>query len=150
MRGDTFGPLSGARALTVSHDARAEASCFADEVAIDFPLVAFAVDRIRRGLVADEPPARWSTTIHVSEHDARRGTTVPLDVPMRLTCRHCGGRGESWSEPCRHCDGSGVELVHRGLQVSVPAGVLDGERFHFTVTFPQHTPARIELRVLVG
>jgi hypothetical protein len=151
MSGDTFRPLGGDHVAVVSADnSRIEVSCFADEVVIDFPSVAFAVDRIRRGFLADESPARWHSTVRISDQQARRGTTVPLEVPVRLTCHQCGGRGESWTEPCQHCSGSGTVLMHHVLQVTVPAGVLDGDRFHFTVAPRQHTPTRIELHVLVG
>jgi len=151
MSGDTFRPPSGDRvALLSSDDGRVDLRCFADEVVIDFPSVAFAVDRIRRGFLVDEPPARWMTALHLSSDQARRGITVPLEVPVRLTCHECGGRGESWTEPCGHCGGSGTVLMHHVLQVTVPPGVLDGDRFHFTVVPRQHTPTRIELHVLVG
>ena len=151
MSGDTFRPLGGDRvALLASDDGRADVSCFADEVVIDFPSVALAVDRIRRGFLVDEPPARWTTAIRLSSDQARRGVTVPLEIPVRLTCHRCGGRGESWTELCGHCDGSGTVRMHHVLQVTVPARVLDGDRFHFTVAPRQHTPTRIELHVLVG
>jgi hypothetical protein len=39
-------------------------------------------------------------------------------------------------------------MRHR-VQVSVPAGVLDGASFQFSVTPRHHLPTRVELRVLV-
>jgi len=78
------------------------------------------------------------------------GATVPLEVPVRCTCHSCGGRGETWTEPCTRCEGSGNELLRHQLQVSVPAGVSDGTRFHFTVTPKHDPPTRIELHVLVA
>lgn len=151
MSGDTFRPLGRDHgAVATSDNGRVEVNCFADEVVIDFPSVALAVDRIRRGFLVDEPPARWTTTVRLSDHQSRRGATVPLEVPVRLMCHQCGGRGESWTEPCQHCRGSGMVLMHHVLQVTLPAGVLDGDRFRFTVAPRQHTPTRIELHVLVG
>jgi hypothetical protein len=41
-------------------------------------------------------------------------------------------------------------VLHHVVQVTIPAGVLDGDRFHFTVTPRHHAPSRVELRVLVG
>jgi hypothetical protein len=150
MSGDGFRPLGGDfLALMSREDGRVDVRCFADDVVIDFPSVALAVDRIRRGFLADEPPARWQTSVHLSVMEARRGTTVPLEVPVRLTCYQCGGRGESWTEPCERCEGSGAILMHHVLQVTIPAGVLDGDRFHFTVSPRNHAPTRIELFVLV-
>ncbi|OFW01783.1 MAG: hypothetical protein A3I61_05775 [Acidobacteria bacterium RIFCSPLOWO2_02_FULL_68_18] len=127
-----------------------EADCFADEVGIDFPSVAAAVDRIRRSFLADEDSAALSTTIHLSAREAREGATVPLLVPISCACGACGGRGESWTEPCTRCQGSGAELRRHQLQVAVPAGVLDGTRLEFTLAPRHDRPTRIELRVLVG
>lgn len=149
MNGDLFRHLGDHLALMSPEDARVDVSCFADEVVIDFPSAAIAVDRIRRGLLADDSPARWHTTLHVTPLEARRGTIAPLEVPVRLTCHQCGGRGESWTEPCSRCEGSGTLLLHHVVQVSVPAGVLDGDRFHFTLTPRHHTPTRIELHVFI-
>ena len=138
MGGRTFRPFGrGSVALFDAADARPDAGCFADEVAIDFPSVAPAVEVL-------------ATELRLSMVEARRGLVVPLDVPMRGTCSRCGGRGETWTEPCLRCQGSGTELRHHQLQVAVPAGVLDGTCFRFTVT-PRHNPStRVELRVLVA
>ena len=62
MTGDqAFRRLGGGSTLGVSvlerdrHEGRdSSAKCFADEIAIDFPSVASAVERIRRGLVHDD------------------------------------------------------------------------------------------------
>ena len=51
--------------------------------------------------------AALSAAIQLSPREARHGATVPLEVPVRCTCRACGGRGETWTEPCGRCDGSG-------------------------------------------
>jgi hypothetical protein len=147
----TFRPLGGPDvAAVIGHeDAHHEVSCFADEVVVDFPSVAPAVDRIRSAFLAGERAASIDAAIRLSRHEAASGAIVPLDVPVRCTCHHCGGRGESWAERCPSCSGHGVELLRHQLRVSVPAGVLDGARFHFTVTPRHHPPTRIELRIHV-
>jgi len=145
-----FRPHGGDQVSVISGDDRHEASCFADEVAIDFPSVAVALARIRRAFLADERPHRLRTTIRLSDREARTGATLPLDVPVQCLCRHCGGRGESWTEPCPRCDGSGAELGRQPLHVTLPAGVSNGARFHFTVTPHQNITTRIELHVLVS
>jgi len=131
-------------------DDRHDASCFADEVAIDFPSVDLALARIRRAFLAEERPTKLSTTIRLSGHEARTGATVPVDVPVYSMCRHCGGRGESWTEPCSQCEGSGAELMRQPMHVTLPPGVPDGARFQFSVTPPQNITTRIELHVLVN
>jgi hypothetical protein len=150
MRGDTFRPLGDDRLVSVPRrHCHGEASCFADEVAIDFPSVAPAVDRIRRGFQVEESSGRFMATILVSDQQARSGVAVPLDVPIRFNCGRCGGRGESWTEPCKSCDGSGIERLLQVVHVSVPPGVVDEDRFQFTVSLYRHAPTRVELRIRV-
>jgi hypothetical protein len=150
MRGNTFRPFGGNRmAVMTGDDTRHDANCFADEVIVDFPSVAPAVDRVRSAFLVSERSEAYLATIQLSSREAREGTTQPLDVPVRCTCTECGGRGESWTERCPRCAGSGIELFRHQLQVTLPPGVCDGARFHFTVT-PRHNPStRIELHVLV-
>jgi hypothetical protein len=150
MSSDAFRPPGGEPVALVSTDDRpVDVNCFADEVVIDFPSVALAVDRIRRGFLVDEPPPRWHATVRVSTNEARRGVTTPLEVPVRLTCHQCGGRGESWTEPCSRCEATGTLLLHHVVQVTIPAGVIDGDRFYFSVVPRHHTHTRIELQVRV-
>lgn len=151
MPGNMFRPFGGDQVAVVGVDARHDAaSCFADDVVIDFPSVAPAVDRMRQAFVADERGEALRAAITLSTREAREGTTVPLEVPVRCTCHTCGGRGETWTEACSPCRGSGVELLRHQLQVLVPAGVSDGTRFCFTVTPRHHPPTRIELQVQIA
>jgi hypothetical protein len=150
MRGHAFHYDGGDQiAVRPAEDSRHESSCFADEVVIDFPSMAPALDRMRQAFVADESPTRLNRTIRLSELEALGGATVPIDVPLRCTCPQCGGRGESWTERCTRCQGSGEELRSQPLHVTIPAGVADGTKFHFTVTPRQHSSTRVELHVLV-
>jgi hypothetical protein len=137
-------------ALAIHPGRQPDWGCFADEVVIDFPSVAHAVDRMRSAFVADERAAALSAAIRLSRREARQGAVLPLQVPVRCTCHDCGGRGETWAEPCTRCEGSGSELKHHQLQVAVPAGVRDGTCFHFSVTPRYNLPTRVELRVLVA
>jgi hypothetical protein len=150
MGGNTFRPFGGPQVAVIGgEDSHHEVSCFADEVVVDFPSVAPAVDRIRSAFLAGERPDALDAAIRLSSRDAAAGAVVPLEVPVRCTCHYCGGRGESWAEPCPSCSGDGSEVLHHQLRVSVPAGVLDGAVFHFTVTPRHHPPTRIELRIHV-
>jgi hypothetical protein len=149
MRRGTFRPFGGDSVAVMAGEDRHDASCFADEVAIDFPSVDVALARIRRAFLADERPAQLRATVRLSDREARNGVTVPLDVPMHCTCRQCGGRGESWTETCAQCEGTGAELWHQPMHVTLPAGVPDGARFQFSVTPRQDLTTRIELHVFV-
>ena len=146
----TLRPSDGdAVVVRAADEPREDSRWFGDEVAIDFPSMAPAVDRMRSAFVAAERSTPLVASIHLSPYEARRGATLPLDVPVCCVCRTCGGRGESWSELCLTCAGSGSEMLSHPVHVSVPAGVCDGALFRFTVT-PRHHPAtRIELHVRV-
>ena len=147
----TFGRFRGDHAAVMTReDQRHDANWFADEVTIDFPSVAPAVERMRRSFLVDERPQALSASIEVSAREAVNGTTVPLDVPVQRTCTCCGGRGESWTETCERCRGCGFELLRHAVQVTIPAGVHDGARFCFAVTPRHNRPTRIELRIIVA
>ena len=147
MNGHTFRP-SDDGTLTASDDPQQDESrCFDDEVIVDFPSVAPAVDRIRQAFLAEERARPLEAQIQLSSRDALEGVTVPLSVRVRRTCGECGGRGGNWVDACGRCEGSGHELVLHQLQVTVPAGVVDGTRVHFTVTPPHHQPTRIQLHI---
>jgi hypothetical protein len=151
MRGHIFPPfrssVAAARGADAGHEA---ASCLADEVVVDFPSIAPAVERMRRAFLGEERSTPLSAALRLSIRDAIGGITVPLDVPVRCTCRGCGGRGEIWTEGCARCAGTGTEVLRHQVQVSVPPGVEDGTRVHFTDTPPHQTPTRIELRIADG
>lgn len=124
---------------------------FADEIAIDFPSVAPAVARMANAfLESDHTNDRLHADILLSRRQAGTGAGVELEVPVRSTCRGCGGRGEVWSETCATCCGSGHALRHERLTVSVPAGVVHGERFTFRVLIASGPPTRVEVRVAVA
>ncbi len=126
--------------------------CFQDEIAIDFPSIGGLVDRVRDAFLGDEAGEASGTVmreLRLSNREARRGTIIPIELPIRGTCRQCGGRGEVWTEPCLECGGSGDSLVRHPIRVSVPAGVIDGARFRFRVSSPHAAPVRVELRVAI-
>ena len=151
MEGRIFRPFSaGSVAVGVGIDGGLEACCFADEVVVDFPSVARAVDRMRSAFLADERGRALGAAIQLSPREAHDGATVPLNVEVRCTCLDCGGRGEAWPERCGRCQGSGLEVRPQQLQVVVPAGVLDGTCFNFTITPRHNPPTHVELRVLVA
>ena len=131
-------------------DAPHDQDWFADEVIIDFPSIAPAVERMRQAFISDERPETLRADLELTDREAASGVTVPFSVPVRWTCSSCGGRGESWTEPCATCRGCGSELLRHPVQVTIPAGVRDGARFCFTVTQRHHRSTRVELRIVVA
>jgi hypothetical protein len=144
-------PIFAVRDTTRTGEAAQD--CFKDEIAIDFPSVNRLVDRAREAFLGDDGRESAGTVTHevlLSNREARRGTIVPLELPIRGLCRRCGGRGEVWTEPCAACCGSGDSLVRHPIRVSVPAGVSHGARFRFKVSSPHAAPVRVELRVAIS
>jgi hypothetical protein len=152
MKGDTFGPRGDDALAVLGVDDAAHAAhsdCFADEVVIDFPSVAPAVEKMRHAFVETDRCRPVRARVTLSLEQAASGVRLPLDVPVRTTCRTCGGRGETWSEPCTRCDASGMEVFRHQVHVSVPPGVADGARFRFSVATRHDPPTRVELHVSV-
>jgi DnaJ-class molecular chaperone len=131
-------------------DGGARDCSFADEVAIDFPSMGGAVERMRHAFVeSDQADDRLSAEITLSRCQAGAGAAIPLEVPVRFTCRGCGGRGEVWGDACGRCAGTGHALHRQWFTVSVPPGVADGDRFSFSVTPLRGPRTRVDVRVAV-
>jgi hypothetical protein len=128
--------------------------CFADEIAIDFPSVEPALERMRDAFLGERSGAEVDPVLHrevlVSRREAWGGVIVPVDVPIRGMCRDCGGRGEVWTEPCDECRGTGASLLHHAVRVPLPPGVADGARVRFRVSSPGSDSVRVELHVAIA
>jgi hypothetical protein len=124
--------------------------CFADEIAIDFPSVGRVVERMRDAFLGEgEDGDLLRAEVSLSEREAFDGLVVPLRLPVPVTCPHCGGRGETWTEPCGLCRGTGQSLCHHPVRVSVPPRVADGACLRFRVTARDASSVRVEVRVAI-
>ena len=124
--------------------------CFADEIAIDFPSVGRVVERMRDAFLGEgEDGDLLRAAVSLSQREAFDGMIVPVTVPVPVTCPHCGGRGETWTEPCHLCSGIGHSLCHHPVRVAVPPGVADGACFRFRITSPDASSVRVEVRVAI-
>lgn len=45
-----------------------------------------------------------------------------------LTCKNCGGLGESLVDPCSECHGKGSTSITKEIEIGIPAGIRDGMR----------------------
>ena len=124
--------------------------CFADEIAIDFPSVDRVVERIRDRFLGEREDADVvCAEVSLTKFEAWKGHVVPIELPVRTTCAHCGGRGETWTEPCAACDGSGQSLSNHSVQVAVPPRVPDGAKLRFRYTSRDASSIRVEVRVAI-
>jgi molecular chaperone DnaJ len=127
----------------------ARADWLADEVHVDFPSVASVLDQMRRSFFGAASATRLSAEVELTPEEAFWGTSVPLEIPLRRTCRACGGRGEVWEQWCLDCQGDGDVAAHHPMRLRVPAGVQEGARFRFSVMPPGATPTVVEVRISV-
>lgn len=126
---------------------------FDDEIAIDFPSLHRAVERMRESFVAassDDDRRQLFAELVLSPREAFDGITIPLDVPVRRICLACGGRGEIWSEPCDRCEGSGEALGRHSVRLVVPPRVQHGDRFALAVSAPHAALTRVEVTVVLS
>ncbi len=76
-------------------------------------------------------PARGSDIeqkIDVSFDEAFRGTERRFDIQSPGICPTCNGEGLARGAICPRCDGTGTVNKSRTIEVSVPAGVLTGQK----------------------
>ena len=126
-------------------------TCFADEIAIDFPSIAPAVDRVRETFVSsDDRAVPLETEVALTLRQASIGAIVPIALDLSGLCAGCGGRGESWAEPCTLCAGTGERGHTHHFRLALPPGVSDGARFRFVVAPPSVRATRVEVTVSVA
>jgi hypothetical protein len=126
-------------------------TCFADEIAIDFPSIAPAVDRVCETFAAsDEAAVPLETEVALTPRQASAGAIVPIELGLNGLCAGCGGRGESWAEVCEHCAGTGECARTHHFRLALPPGVADGARFRFVVAPPSARATRVEVTVSVA
>ena len=125
-------------------------TCFADEIDIDFPSIAPAVDRVRETFMDGEEPASVVKAVTLTLRQASSGAIVPIELGLQKLCACCGGRGETWAEPCDHCAGTGEREHAHHVHLAFPAGVADGSRFRFVVTPPAVRTTRVDVTISVA
>ena len=122
---------------------------FADEIAIDFPSVTPAVERMRDAFLGARRDDVLRADLSVTRREATGGLVIPIELPIPGTCEPCGGRGETWTERCDECHGTGASLFRHSVRLALPRGVADGARLRFRVSRPGAASVRVEVRVAI-
>jgi molecular chaperone DnaJ len=64
--------------------------------------------------------------IILTQEEARRGVTVPVEIPWKDQCPLCQGTGLAPFSICAGCRGSGCAQGERRITLTIPAGVSSG------------------------
>ena len=121
---------------------------FDDEVAIDFPSMASALEGIRASFFNDASSSSVLTVdLPLSQSEAQRGQRIALNLPLQSMCEPCGGRGETWGDPCAFCGGAGYTTTSQAVEIVVPSGVRDGTRLRFSVSSPLVIATIVEVNI---
>lgn len=123
---------------------------FADEIDIDFPSIALAVDRVRETFAAVDESLAVVREVTLTSRQASSGAVIPIELGLQRLCACCGGRGETWAEPCGHCAGTGEREHPHHVHLAFPAGVSDGSRFRFVVAPPAVRTTLVEVTISVA
>ena len=130
--------------------ARERFDWFRDEVALDFPSLGPAADRMRDAFVETESTTgACEAEVRLTPSEAAAGPRVPVEVVVRGTCAACRGRGRTWNGACRHCAGTGSAHTRHQVHIRLPSGVRDGARLLFNVAPALGAAAVVDLRVSV-
>ena len=110
------------------------------------------VERMRDAFLGERRTAKADllrAEVSLSQREASGGLVVPVEVPVRATCPHCGGRGETWTEPCGLCRGTGESLFYHAVRVSVPRRRRRRRPLPLPPEVPGLVVVRVEVRVAV-
>ncbi|RYJ13847.1 molecular chaperone DnaJ [Halogeometricum borinquense] len=93
----------------------------------------FSVERPERCPECDGDGHPADAEVHTCPQCNGQGqTTTVRDTPLgrvqqTQTCRQCNGEGQTYSERCSQCNGDGVVREEATLEVTIPAGIRDGQ-----------------------
>jgi DnaJ-class molecular chaperone len=68
------------------------------------------------------------SAIELSLRDAYSGGKRTLNLQTHVTCPRCHGTGNERGKLCHECHGNGFVTTTKSLEVTIPAGVRDGQR----------------------
>lgn len=92
-------------------------------------------DHIRRNFFGPsrkvEPVRDLHVEVILDPEEAALGGDLPLEVPVFVRCRRCGGSGGEFPFFCALCSGQGWQWATGSITVQIPPGVRDGSLFRY-------------------
>jgi molecular chaperone DnaJ len=106
----------------------------------------FRIDLFQREEKRPEDPV---LEIILSPEEARRGGSLPLDIPLRISCFRCHGTGTSRGLVCGRCRGKGQVRTTKKIRVDIPPGGSDGmkRRVHFDLPAGEEVDFVVAIKV---
>lgn len=96
-----------------------------------------------------QPGTRRVTCGSCAGHGRHVGFNGPLGAGVR-TCPSCRGQGTTPLVPCHSCKGTGRTVYARELQITVPAGIAEGQQLRVAgMGTPGHPPGDLYISVKI-
>ena len=137
--GDIFGSIFGGGSTSRNRNAPRKGERVRADVTITFEEAAFGCEKevsVMRVEVCTDctgTGCKEGTTAEKCSNCSGRGTVTaqqrtPFGMMQSTTeCPKCGGRGKIVHQPCEKCRGLGLIRRNRGIKVSIPAGIDNGQ-----------------------
>lgn len=89
------------------------------------------LDRLRRnfsglGVPKGERLEALMMEVVLSPHEALRGETLRINIPVFYPCPMCDGAGRDWVFPCVYCGQQGMVEAEESVRIRIPPLVRDG------------------------
>jgi len=91
-------------------------------------------------------PGSISGEILLGPEEARRGGTLPIELPVEATCAVCQGTGGT-GFGCAQCGGGGTVTVRLPVPLCIPPGVRDGTVFQVRMDRPTVMTAVVTVHI---
>ncbi len=104
-----------------------EESAFGCKKSVTYPRVQRCADCAGSGAAPGTTPETCSTCHGSGQVRVQQRTPLGM-FQTSHACDACGGSGKIIKSPCKNCAGKGYVRLNKTLEVTIPAGIADGQR----------------------
>lgn len=115
----------------ISED-RINSHFFDDHIFVDFPFSHLFQQQAFHDFDSQfnrKTESRYSMDLILTPKEAKFGGSVPIDLPIQVSCRECEGSGNSGFWACNACNGSGVQNLEYRVNLNYPSSVNHNEHY---------------------